>query len=220
MERAKDPGQLVQTAIDLGQKSLGPTQCPSCGMIYTSGHQADDKTHARSCKTRFVLGKRKDILRRATPHMPETIDEIIADSFTFAYVSPAENTSTFVRNILRMIQPDHDAEKMSKSAHSSPLTPLHRVAICIGSTLSPTLQNHTTSDKSSCILYAFASLRLHKSNKSLAQLEMFWVHPLCAEITLQTDIYQGILEVLQLNAIFGYTMKPSDINTESVSLIR
>ena len=43
---SKQPKQLVQVHLDLGQKNFHSTRCPTCGLIYTPGKDSDDRLHA------------------------------------------------------------------------------------------------------------------------------------------------------------------------------
>ena len=43
----KPQKQLVQVHLDLGQKNFHSMCCPTCGLVYTPGQEADDKLHAQ-----------------------------------------------------------------------------------------------------------------------------------------------------------------------------
>ena len=43
--------------LDLGQKNFHSTICPTCGLVYTPGKEADDKLHAQYHNRRTVATK-------------------------------------------------------------------------------------------------------------------------------------------------------------------
>ena len=207
--------RLVQTSIDLGQKGLGPSQCLHCGMVYSNGITTDDKIHENECKKRFKIGRRVDILRKVNLYKPSDIDDVVADCFEFAFVRPCEYSSEFVKKIMLIAQ--RESRDLMQSVKNV-LSPLHRVAICIGTDDSLSLQSNLASKAGSCTLYAIACIKQVNSSSALAQLEVFWIHPSCVEVTLQTDIFRGVMEVLKMNAIYGHCLTDKDIHFGSTTV--